>query len=723
MATLQELVSLGKELGYEGEELREFVKIEQDRAREARVQEREFEMEKMKEENKKIVKQGELIKLEQEKLEKERAAREEDYNIQMRVIEAETRRIQAETVLRNAAPVGDNTAGAAIKVKGPSLPNFDDTKDDLDAYLRRFELFATAAKWPKENWAIALSSHLTGMALEVYSRLPNDDAHDYDKVKLALMERFECTEEGFRCKFRSAKPQKGEQVKEFASRLRNLFARWLELSKCEVSVEGISNVLIAEQLLQTCGNDLQVYLRERFPLSLDKMISLAEGYVLAHGGFHANVSCNVSKTLNSNCQESSFVNKQFFSQIKCFNCGKTGHKSSNCYSKNVSKNSKQVVGSAEVRKNCKENANAGKVSCTHSGISDDDYVVGLVSSLDDMPVKKGIICETTVVNVLRDTGSNSVVVKKDLIPEICLTGKKGRVTLANGQIQSCPIAVFDVVTPYFSGNVTAACMTKPLYDLIIGNIPGATKLEETEDIEINAITRAAATKENSRPKKLNNPNITDGLNLDRNDLKTAQEEDISLKNWFSCARENRPLNKKGKGKVVLRQGLLYRVFTGKETEHFQLVLPKKLRNPVLQLAHESAFGGHQGTAKTLGKIQQEFAWPGMVADVTRYCQSCDICQRVAPKGRVSKVPLGEMPLIDVPFKRVAADLVGPIEPRSTSGKKYILTIVDYATRYLEAIALSSITTEHVAEAMIEIFSRLGVPEEIVTDRGSHFTRT
>ena len=57
----------------------------------------------------------------------------------------------------------------------------------------------------------------------------------------------------------------------------------------------------------------------------------------------------------------------------------------------------------------------------------------------------------------------------------------------------------------------------------------------------------------------------------------------------------------------------------------------------------------------------------------------------------------------------------------TSGKNYILTIVDYATRYPEAIALSSITTEHVAEAMIEIFSRLGVPEEIVTDRGSQFT--
>ena len=86
---------------------------------------------------------------------------------------------------------------------------------------------------------------------------------------------------------------------------------------------------------------------------------------------------------------------------------------------------------------------------------------------------------------------------------------------------------------------------------------------------------------------------------------------MSLKNWFSCARENRPLNKKGKEKVILRNDLLYRVFKGKDTDHFQLLLPKRLRNLVLKLAHESACGGHQGTAKTLGKIQQEFSWPGM----------------------------------------------------------------------------------------------------------------
>ena len=85
------------------------------------------------------------------------------------------------------------------------------------------------------------------------------------------------------------------------------------------------------------------------------------------------------------------------------------------------------------------------------------------------------------------------------------------------------------------------------------------------------------------------------------------------------------------------------------------------------------------------------------------------------------MPLGRLPLIDTPFKRVAVDIVGPIEPRSNNRSIYILTIMDYATRYPEAIALPSIETEHVAEALVEMFSRVGVPDEMLTDCGSQFT--
>ena len=78
-----------------------------------------------------------------------------------------------------------------------------------------------------------------------------------------------------------------------------------------------------------------------------------------------------------------------------------------------------------------------------------------------------------------------------------------------------------------------------------------------------------------------------------------------------------------------------------------------------------------------------------------------------------------MPVIDTPFQRVASDLVGPLEPRTENRNKYILTSVDYAIRY--PVALSSIETEAVAEALVSIFSRVGVPKEIFTDMRSQFT--
>ena len=49
-----------------------------------------------------------------------------------------------------------------------------------------------------------------------------------------------------------------------------------------------------------------------------------------------------------------------------------------------------------------------------------------------------------------------------------------------------------------------------------------------------------------------------------------------------------------------------------------------------------------------------------------------------------------------------------------------MTLVDYAIRYQEAVQLKRIDTETVAEALVDIYSRLGVPEEILSDHGTQF---
>lgn len=60
---------------------------------------------------------------------------------------------------------------------------FDERRDDLDAYIQRFERMATGQGWQKSDWATGLSMCLVGEALVVYSRMSATDALEYDKVK------------------------------------------------------------------------------------------------------------------------------------------------------------------------------------------------------------------------------------------------------------------------------------------------------------------------------------------------------------------------------------------------------------------------------------------------------------------------------------------------------------------------------------------------------------
>ena len=111
----------------------------------------------------------------------------------------------------------------------------------------------------------------------------------------------------------------------------------------------------------------------------------------------------------------------------------------------------------------------------------------------------------------------------------------------------------------------------------------------------------------------------------------------------------------------------------------------------------------------------------MSNDITLFYHSCDVCQHTVSKGHVSKVPLGKMPIIDMLFKRVAIDIIGEIFPASSRRHRYILTLVDFVRRYAEAVPLKTVTTTFVAEALVGIFMHVGIPKEILSDRGMQLT--
>ena len=90
------------------------------------------------------------------------------------------------------------------------------------------------------------------------------------------------------------------------------------------------------------------------------------------------------------------------------------------------------------------------------------------------------------------------------------------------------------------------------------------------------------------------------------------------------------------------------------------------------------------------------------------------------KGTVSKAPLGKLPLVETLFSVICVDIVGPVS-RPSEGYRYILTTIDMCTRFPEAVPLKDISTSTVAEALLNMFSRVGLPHRIHSDRGSQFT--
>ena len=132
------------------------------------------------------------------------------------------------------------------------------------------------------------------------------------------------------------------------------------------------------------------------------------------------------------------------------------------------------------------------------------------------------------------------------------------------------------------------------------------------------------------------------------------------------------------------QGQLYRQFEkSEETVTFHPILPDSMREDVLRDFHEGAVGGHLGTDKLFGVIQEQFYLPGYHNDVSEWVKRCSVCaMRKSPAPRNHRAPLQSVQY-GYPMQLVPVDILGPL-PESDAGNSYILTVADYFTRWMEA---------------------------------------
>ena len=199
---------------------------------------------------------------------------------------------------------------------------------------------------------------------------------------------------------------------------------------------------------------------------------------------------------------------------------------------------------------------------------------------------------------------------------------------------------------------------------------------------------------------------------DRGALQKEQKADLTLTDLHEYAKE-------GEKGYRYELGILVQEIENEVGDvTSRIVVPLGRREALLKLAHSGVASGHFGVKKTYAKLASHFTWPRMFVQTKELVRICPGCQRAA-KNMFARAPLQPLPCIGEPFKVVAMDLVGPL-PRTASGYKYLLTLMDLHTKYPEAIPLKRVTNEAVLEAFMEIVSRHGIPENILTDQGSVF---
>lgn len=141
---------------------------------------------------------------------------------------------------------------------------------------------------------------------------------------------------------------------------------------------------------------------------------------------------------------------------------------------------------------------------------------------------------------------------------------------------------------------------------------------------------------------------------------------------------------------------------------------------ILRDHHDALLAGHYGARRTLRKIREKYKWNGMTSDVKEYVKKCEKCQR-NKFTRGTKMPMILSGVSKLPFDRVYVDIVGPL-PESENGNKYILTMMDDLTRYVDFAPLVNQEASSVANVLFEqIFSRYTIPKQILTDQGRQFT--
>ena len=139
----------------------------------------------------------------------------------------------------------------------------------------------------------------------------------------------------------------------------------------------------------------------------------------------------------------------------------------------------------------------------------------------------------------------------------------------------------------------------------------------------------------------------------------------------------------------------------------------------LQLIFQAHSIGHEGYYKTYQRLKKSYYWNNMVNDIKRIIGKCEKCQ--LNKSQPYPEPTEDKPTeVEGPFTHLGLDIIGPLS-KTRNNNQYIIVVVDYFTKWVEAEPTENVTSQDVIKFLINVFARHGVPQIITTDNGTQFT--
>ena len=106
---------------------------------------------------------------------------------------------------------------------------------------------------------------------------------------------------------------------------------------------------------------------------------------------------------------------------------------------------------------------------------------------------------------------------------------------------------------------------------------------------------------------------------------------------------------------------------------------------------------HPGQSETIRKVKNTYYWPTLRTDVAKFVNECQACQAVKPFKTIKPV-VKHVQVPDQRFSSLQIDLVGPL-PESEQ-MRYLLTILDTTTRWIEAIPLPEASSVNCCKGLV-----------------------